>query len=108
MSVAKTILNQIKVIDPMATWAWGVKNLVAGNESTLDLEGTLVKSYGYLQFKTSGMVTGHKGWVIISLNGLDTYDIITYKIRKCLITKSKIVNDIYCDQLVPILNDIIK
>jgi hypothetical protein len=29
MSIAKTILEQIKMIDPMATWAWGAKDMVA-------------------------------------------------------------------------------
>ena len=42
MTIAQTILSQIKTIDPMATFAWGAKDLVNMGDG--------------LKFKTSGMV----------------------------------------------------
>ena len=68
MSVAQTILSQIKTIDPMALFAWGAKEFINMGDG--------------LKFKTSGMV-GWKGYVYVKYDeGLDLYNVIFAKIHK--------------------------
>ena len=86
MTIAKTILNQIKTIDPAAMMAWGAKELVARNDG--------------LQFKSSGMVKW-KGIVVVKYNeGTDLYDIEFGKIRKYEWKVSKTVQDVFVEDLV--------
>lgn len=67
MSVAKTILSQIKAIDFFALGAWGAKNLTNTGDG--------------LQFKTSGSVKW-KGFVhVIYDYADDLYDIEFFRIR---------------------------
>lgn len=90
MSIAKTILSQIKAIDCWALDAWGAKNPVAMPES--------------LQFKTSGMVKW-KGYVEVKYNyGTDLYDIDFYRIRAGKIKIDKSVDDVFALDLVKIID----
>lgn len=86
MSVAKTILNQIQAIDPMAMFAWGAKELVnTGNG---------------LKFKSSGM-TRWKGQVLVKYNeGTDLYDIDFFRIRKGAMVVDRKETDVYVEDLV--------
>jgi hypothetical protein len=56
----KQICEDPEIRNPMATWAWGAKDMVAMEDG--------------LRFKTTGMVK-NKGYVTIKLNGRDLYDI---------------------------------
>ena len=90
MSIAQTILTQIKTLDPMAMTAWGAKDLIAMNDG--------------LKFKTSGMVKW-KGYVYIQYNhGQDLYDIIFAKIRKYEWKEEKKVTGVFFDQLINIID----
>lgn len=94
MSIAKTILSQIKTLDPMALFAWGAKDFVnMGNG---------------LKFKTSGMV-GWKGYVYVKYDeGLDLYNVIFAKIRKSDWIVQKEVSGVYFDQLIDIIDEQVK
>ena len=91
MTIAKTILQQIKTIDPWAMGAWGAKNLVAKNDG--------------LQFKSSGMVKW-KGIVqVIYDEVLDLYNVEFGRIRKYEYKIDKKLNGVYADQLVEVINN---
>ena len=93
MTIAQTILSQIKTIDPRATWAWGAKDFVNMGDG--------------LKFKTSGMVKW-KGYVYIKYNeGTDLYDIEFFRIRNCEIKPYKGMTDIYAEDLVRIIDSVV-
>ena len=90
MTIAKTILQQIKTIDPWAMGAWGAKDLVAKNDG--------------LQFKTSGMVKW-KGIVqVIYDEVLDLYNLEFGRIRKYEYKVDKKIEGVYVDQLVELID----
>ena len=90
MSIAQTILTQIKTLDPRATWAWGAKDFVATKNGLL--------------FKSSGMVRW-KGYVHITLDeAQDLYDIEFYKMRGVKRTMAARVEGIFADQLVELID----
>lgn len=90
MSIAETILSQIKAIDPRATWAWGVKKFINTGEG--------------LQFKSSGMVKW-KGYTHIKYNaGTDLYDIEFYRIRKYEKKVDNTVEGVFAEDLVAIVD----
>lgn len=93
MTVAQTILSQIKTIDPRATWAWGAKELVNMGDG--------------LKFKSSGMVKT-KCYVYIKYNeGTDLYDIQFYKLRNFEIKTIKNVTDVYAEDLVSVIDSVV-
>jgi len=90
MSVAKTILSQIKALDYRAMWAWGAKDLVAGKD--------------YLMFKSSGMVKW-KGYIKVTLDyGTDTYNVEFFRIRKSEKKVDCELSGVYADMLVDIID----
>ena len=90
MSIAKTILSQIKSIDFWAMGAWGAKDLVAMNDG--------------LKFKTSGMVKW-KGYVYVKYDyGQDLYDVIFARIRKMDWIEDEKVEGVYAEDLVRIID----
>lgn len=93
MTVAHTILSQIKTIDPMATFAWGAKEFINMGDG--------------LKFKTSGMVKW-KGYVYIRYNkGTDLYDIDFFRIRNVEIKTDKIIRDVFAEDLVNVINSVV-
>jgi hypothetical protein len=93
MTIAQTILSQIKTIDPRATWAWGAKELVNMGDG--------------LKFKTSGMVKW-KGYVYIKYNeGTDLYDIEFFRIRGVNIKTDKGMTDIFAEDLVNVIDEVV-
>jgi hypothetical protein len=93
MTIAQTILSQIKTIDPRATWAWGAKELVNMGDG--------------LKFKTSGMVKW-KGYVYIKYNaGTDLYDIEFFRIRGANIKTDKGMTDIFAEDLVNVIDSVV-
>ena len=85
LTVAKTILEQIKNIDPMALMAWGAKDYVGSTNS--------------IQFTVGGM-TRWKGKVIVKLNGSDLYDVRFFRSRSVKILEDITVSDVYAEDLV--------
>lgn len=90
MTVAQTILTQIKAIDFWAMGAWGAKELVAMNDG--------------LKFKTSGTVKW-KGYVYVKYDyGRDLYDVIFARLRKMAWVEDEKVEGVYAEDLVRIIN----
>ena len=93
MTIAQTILSQIKTIDPMATFAWGAKDLVNMGDG--------------LKFKTTGMVKW-KGYVYIKYNqGTDLYDIEFFRIRNYAVKNDKQMRDVFAEDLVNIIDSVV-
>jgi hypothetical protein len=90
MTLAQTILDQIKTLDPWAMGAWGAKNLVSMEDG--------------LKFQTSGM-TPWKGHVYVKyVYGKDLYEIQFYRIRKGEIKMDKVIEDVYAGDLVRLID----
>jgi hypothetical protein len=97
--VANIIREQIKALDPRATWAWGVKNFAYSAE----------KGLGSLIMVISGCtkVKG-KAFVEVTLMPNDTYTVNVYKLNTHYEVKTiKIVDDVYCDMLVNVIDEIV-
>ena len=94
MSVAKTIRDQIVTLDRSALMAWGAKDLT-----------TTGCGFG-LRFKTSGLVTW-KGYVTITLNANDLYDIEFTRVRKTKVIVDSRVEDIFADMMVKTIDEVV-
>jgi hypothetical protein len=93
MSIAKTILTQIKQLDPMSLWAWGAKDLVAMSDG--------------LKFKSSGTVKW-KGYVHIKYDeGQDLYNIDFFKIRKCAIVFTEQLEGVFVDEMIARIDEVV-
>ena len=93
MNIAQTILEQIKTIDRMALFAWGAKDFVNMGDG--------------LKFKTSGM-TPWKGQVYIKYNyGRDLYEIQFFRVRKAEIKVDKVLEDVYAEDLVSVIDSFV-
>lgn len=92
--IAKTILNQIKTIDPKALWAWGAKDLVNTGKG--------------LQFRVGGMAK-FKGLVHVKYNeASDLYEIDFLKVKKGMPTVVYTENEVYADQLVHYIDEVVQ
>jgi hypothetical protein len=85
MTTAKTIMSQIKMIDAYAFMAWGAKEFVDTGSG--------------LQFKVGGLAK-FKGYVHITLNSLDLYDIHFFKIRSGVMKTVSQSSNIFVEDLV--------
>lgn len=93
MTIAQTILSQIKTIDPMATFAWGAKDLVNMGDG--------------LKFKTTGMVKW-KGYVYVRYNdATDLYDIEFFRIRNFEVKNDKQFRDVFAEDLVNFIDSVV-
>lgn len=93
-TVAKTIIHQIRSLDPLAFAAWGAKEFVNMNNG--------------LKFKTSGLCKW-KGYVYVKYNeGLDLYDIEFAKVRNLEWKKEKEVKGLYYDQIIDVIDGVVK
>lgn len=90
LTVARTILEQIKTIDPMALMAWGAKDYVGSSDS--------------IQFTVGGM-TSWKGKVIVKLNGGDLYDVRFFRSRSVKILEDITIPDVYAEDLVNTIDE---
>lgn len=97
MTVANTIVAQIKALDKWALGAWGLFNPA----------NKMVGGENFLRFKTSGSVHW-KGFVQVTLNGKDLYDIEFSRVRAGKKIIDKTVDDVFCDQLVKIIDAQVK
>jgi hypothetical protein len=93
LSVAKEILRQLKMFDPVALMAWGFQK-PSGDEYSLT-------------FRVNGAKVGH-AFVTIILNGKDLYDIEVYKIRTTQKKMIKRVEDVYAEDMVDVIDHIVE
>lgn len=91
IQIAQTILSQIKYADRCALMAWGAKDFVALSESK--------EFQGGVRFKVNGLT--FKGWVSIELRWMDDYT-VTFINKKAAVVK--VVNGVYCDMLVEVID----
>lgn len=91
MSIAKTIINQIKYGDRMALMAWGATNFIALNESK--------EFQGGVRFKVNGLK--FKGYVQVQLRWVDDYTISFIKKTGETVKQLEMV---YCDMLVDVID----
>lgn len=90
MNIAQEILYVIKTLDPWAMGAWGAKNLVSMEDG--------------LKFQTSGM-TPWKGHVYVKyVYGRDLYEIQFFRVRKAQIKMDKVIQDVYAEDLVRMID----
>jgi hypothetical protein len=90
MTIAKTIVEQIRYIDRWALGAWGAKNMMAHPKG--------------LSFKTSGAVKW-KGTVTVTLDeGKDLYVVKFTRLRKLQVIVDKIVEDVFVEDLVSVID----
>lgn len=90
MNTAQIILSQINTLDPRAMFAWGAKGLTNTGDG--------------LTFKTSGM-TPWKGYVSIKYDeGKDLYQIEFVRVRNFERKLDKVVDDVYAEDLVQIID----
>ncbi len=94
MTIARTILEQIKTLDHMALFAWGFKNGVGLDDG--------------IQFDVNGLK--FKGKVIIKLTAMDDYTITFGKVnlKTFEFDVKETAKGVYCDQLVVILDHYIE
>ncbi len=93
MNTAQTILSQIKTLDPMALFAWGAKDLMNMGDG--------------LKFKTSGM-TPYKGFVYVKYNPVpDLYEGQFFRFRKMEVKMDKVVQDVYAEDLVSVIDNFV-
>lgn len=92
LSIASTIIQQIKYTDRMAMMAWGVSKQVIVTSSTKEYQGGV-------QLTVNGLK--HKGFVHVQLRWMDDYT-VTFLNRKLEVIKE--VAGVYCGQLVEIID----
>lgn len=87
--IANIITDQIRALDRSAFLYWGTRDMQVIDKG--------------LCFKTSGLVRW-KGFVSIVLNHNDFYDICFFKIRKHQKQVVKQLNDVFCGDLVELID----
>lgn len=103
MDVGLTILNQIRMMDKDALFAWGATEFVGLAESHSEQK----KHYGGLQFRIRTPKYKRGVRVIITLNGLDTYDIQVVRIAGASVRVLDNADGVYADMLVDVLDELI-
>lgn len=91
MEIAKTILEQIKYGDKWALGAWAAKNFAAVSESK--------EFAGGLEFQVNARY--HSGWVTVKLRWVDDYTISFINKKRETV---KVVEGVYCEELVEIID----
>jgi hypothetical protein len=97
-NIAATIETQIKTLDPFAFLAWGAKDLTA----IIDNNGI----ENGLRFKTSGLVK-NKGYITITLNPKDYYDVSFAKIKKSKWEELNQQEDVFFGDLIDIIDGMV-
>ena len=93
--IAQTIQNQLKqTLGQVVIWSWGQSALQAMSADDCKSLG-IENSLGALKFRVNGRY--HKGNVIVSLNGMDTYDIFLGSVRKGKFTIKDSIEGLYND-----------
>ena len=90
--IAGVVYSQIKTMSPWAMAAWGAKELVVLKDG--------------IQFKSSGMVK-NKGIIQIKLNGSDLYNVTFGKVRKFKYKELKKVTDVFVEDLIGVIDEMV-
>jgi hypothetical protein len=98
MIYAEEIRNQINQQSPMALMSYGATNFIASPENN--------EQRAALHFKVRGYK--HKGHIKIALAWNDTYTIKAMKVRKGEAKVCDSYDNVYCDQLIEILDTMIE
>jgi len=93
LQIAKTIHQQMYALDTNAMMCMGVNQFIGGED--------------FLQFKASGCNVKRGGRVRVTLNGLDLYDVEVYRVAKLEKRTIKEVKDVYAEDLVNTIFEII-
>jgi hypothetical protein len=96
--IAKTIFYQIKALDPYAFSAWGAKDLTTLLDKN-DIENGL-------RFKTSGLCE-NKGYVNVTLNPRDYYDVTFGTIQKSKWKELNRQNDVFAFDLIDTIDKMV-
>ena len=96
--IAKTIFSQIKALDPYAFSAWGAKDLTTLLDKN-DIENGL-------RFKTSGLCE-NIGYVNITLNPRDYYDVTFGTIQKSEWKELNRQNDVFTFDLIDTIDKMV-
>ncbi len=93
MIVQETILSQIKSLDKWALGAWGAREFKGSNDTLFfRINGTKLKA----------------GWIEVVLNrGTDTYTVRGIYQYDMKIKVRKEFNDVYCENLVQVIDSIV-
>lgn len=92
LSIANTIIQQIRYTDKMAMMAWGVSKHVIATPSTKDFQGGL-------QMCVNGLI--HQGYVHVQLRWVDDY-VVTFLNKNLEVVHE--VAGVYCDTLVSVID----
>jgi hypothetical protein len=103
--IAMTIIDQIRCSDRMALMAWGASNYVSLCEGEIPEIGYIL---GGIQFNVRGAKVNRGGRVIVYLMGNDTYTVRVGRVYNGQWKDIKIVNEVYCDNLMEIIDNIIE
>lgn len=90
--IAGVVYSQIKTMSPWAMAAWGAKELVVLKDG--------------IQFKSSGMVK-NKGIIQVKLNGSDLYNVTFGKVRKFKYKELKKVTDVFVEDLIGVIDEMV-
>ena len=110
LEIANTILSQIKALDFWALGSWGSHGYTAEKTGPL-ADGAFKDEYirgGGVTFKVKTPKYPTSTWVRVFLMGSDTYSIEIVNMR---VNNYKTINscqDVYCDQLVYVIDSLIE
>ena len=105
MEIGKEIFAQIKHLTPQPVlWSWGASKFQAFKEN--QIEGIGEYYLGGLVFYVRG--AKHKGHVVVTLAGNDTYTVSIGHLKKRAIMPKKQVKEVYFDMLPDIIDGLIE
>jgi hypothetical protein len=104
LSIANTIISQIKASDPYALMAWGTSKPCPILESKKDIGYVL----GGVSFKVRGAKVKRGGIVYVYLMANDTYIVRVGRLYNYKWTEIKTVQGVYCDTLMNTIDEIIE
>lgn len=100
MYVSKQILDQINAIDPMALYAWGVRNISVGK-----VDG---RNEGVILHGVKGSKTKGKTSIMVILNALDLYTIKMYRHKRYAeIELVREIPGVYAEDLVKTIDELV-
>lgn len=103
--IANEILQQIRALTPTPVlWSWGASKWQI-------VKGNLIKGIGEdylagLKFYCRGRI--HKGHVLVTLAGNDTYTVTIGHVRKGVIKPIKQIKEVYFDELSNTIDELIE